>query len=195
MEWNKQEEKLGPVIEWRHLHHCHLHRHQAPRLGGRPRGGQRRQRRAVRRAGGRSLWHLRTRPVGRLPLQGQLDAARQLHSVPWLFKAKKTVQTVGKASKTLEKEIELKEKDTAKKMCNEDSIISMIIDTSWYLDMDSQFEECIESFQNNHKLPTLSYFAKNAGNGLDEKQTAAYEIICASFMLKAIEKYNLIENE
>ena len=28
---------------------------------------------------------------------------KQLHSVPWLFKAKKTVQTVGKASKTLEK--------------------------------------------------------------------------------------------
>ena len=86
---------------------------------------------------------------------------------------------------TIKNDVELTEKNNAKKMCNEDSIISMIIDTSWYLDMDKQLEECIESFQDNEKLPTLSYFAKNAGNGLDEKQTAAYEIICASFILKS----------
>ena len=48
---------------------------------------------------------------------------------------------------------------------------------------------------NETQLPTLSYFAKKIGNGLDEKQTAAYEIICSSFILKAVDKYNLLEGE
>ena len=80
-------------------------------------------------------------------------------------------------------------------MNKEDNIISMIIDTLWYLDMDDQIEQCIKNVQNETQLPTLSYFAKTIGNGLNEKQTAAYEIICSSFILKATNKYNLLEGE
>ena len=36
---------------------------------------------------------------------------------------------------------------------------------------------------------------KKTGNGLDEKKTAAYEIICSSFILKVIEKYNLLDSD
>ena len=69
----------------------------------------------------------------------------------------------------------------------------MIIDTSWYLDMNDDLQETISNINHDHKIPTMSYFAKNTGNGLDEKQTSAYEIICSSFILKAIEKYSVLD--
>ena len=63
----------------------------------------------------------------------------------------------------------------------------MIIETSWYLDMNDELKETISKFHNNQKIPTMSYFSKNIGNGLVEKQTATYEIICSSFIIKAVE--------
>ena len=59
----------------------------------------------------------------------------------------------------------------------EDTIMPMIIETSWYLDMNDELKETISKFHNNQKIPIMSYFVKNTGNRLDEKQTVAYEII------------------
>ena len=78
---------------------------------------------------------------------------------------------------------------------SEDSIIKLILDTSWYFDMDSTFLKEMKNFQDKGEELTLFYFAKTAGYGLDEKQTAAYEIISASFMLKAIENYSLLATD
>ena len=43
-------------------------------------------------------------------------------------------------------------------------------------------------------LPCL-ILQKNDGNDLDKKQTASYDIICYSFIVKDINKYNLLEGE
>ena len=80
-------------------------------------------------------------------------------------------------------------------MSVEGTIISMIIETSWYLDMNDDLHETILNINNDNNIPTMSYFTKNTGNGLDEKQTAAYEIICSSVILKSIEKYNLLNSD
>ena len=55
----------------------------------------------------------------------------------------------------------------------------MIIDTPWYLDMNDDLQETISNINNDHNIPAMPYFSKITGNGLDEKQTAAYEIICS----------------
>ena len=71
----------------------------------------------------------------------------------------------------------------------------MIIDNYWYLYINDDLQETISNINHDHKIPTMSYFVKNTSNGLDEKQAAAYEIICSSFILKAIEKYNLLDSD
>ena len=91
--------------------------------------------------------------------------------------------------------IDITEMHSSTNIIKEDTIIAMIIDKSWYLDMNDQIEQCINVFQNQTQLPTLSHFAENVGNGLNEKQTAAYVIICSSLILKAIDKYNLLEGK
>ena len=59
----------------------------------------------------------------------------------------------------------------------EDTIISMIIDNFWYLNMYDDLQETILNINMTIRFLQCLIFSKNTSNGLDEKHIAAYEII------------------
>ena len=77
----------------------------------------------------------------------------------------------------------------------QEALIRLILDLSWSAYVKSNMTTNTSTADKEKDLFSLSYFAKTAGQGLDMKQTAAYEIMCCSYILKSIEKHNLFQDE
>jgi hypothetical protein len=68
----------------------------------------------------------------------------------------------------------------------QETLIQLILDLSWSAYVKSNMTTNESTSDKEQDLFSLSYFAKTAGQGLDMKQTAAYKIMCCSYILKSI---------
>ena len=76
-----------------------------------------------------------------------------------------------------------------------ETLIQLIMNLSWSTYVKHHLGNNINANISNNDICSFSYFARTAGEGLYFKQTAAYEIMCSSYILKSMELYDLFNDD